>query len=84
MRVVLLGFIVYSVISLGEMQLQLIRENDELNERRLKTKRLELRNQQITDLLKNGSEADFIVRAARDRLGYVFADEEVFVDISGR
>lgn len=34
-------------------------------------------------LLNEGSHADIIEKAARERLGFVYSDEEVYVDISG-
>ncbi len=35
------------------------------------------------DLLSEGNESKIIEKAARERLGYVYADEQVFIDISG-
>jgi len=56
-------------------------------------KKLDDYNQQIAEtdrkineyknLLKEGNEAKIIEKAARDRLGYVFADEQVYIDVSG-
>ena len=34
------------------------------------------------ELLSEGNEAKIIEKAARERLGYVFEDEQVYVDIS--
>lgn len=38
---------------------------------------------EIRALLDEGSRSELIERAARERLGYVFADEEIYIDISG-
>lgn len=38
---------------------------------------------EIRALLDEGSQSELIERAARERLGYVFADEEIYIDISG-
>lgn len=35
------------------------------------------------ELLRDGNEAKIIEKAARDRLGYVFSDEQVYIDVSG-
>ena len=35
------------------------------------------------NLLENGNDADFIERAAREKLGYVYPDEHKYIDISG-
>lgn len=34
-------------------------------------------------ILANGTKEEIIEKAARERLGYVFADEQVYKDISG-
>ena len=36
-----------------------------------------------TKLLETGADADFIERAAREKLGYVYPDEHIYIDISG-
>jgi len=39
---------------------------------------------ELEKLLDNGSHAELIERAARERLGYVYSDEQIFIDISGK
>ncbi|MBQ8203433.1 MAG: septum formation initiator family protein [Clostridia bacterium] len=38
---------------------------------------------ELTALLEEGSQADIIEKAARERLGYVYSDEVIYIDISG-
>lgn len=38
---------------------------------------------ELSELLEEGSEADIIEKAARERLGYVYSDEVIYIDISG-
>ena len=38
---------------------------------------------QLKGLLEKGTDEEIIEEAARRRLGYVYSDEQVFVDISG-
>ena len=38
---------------------------------------------ELRAMLEDGSEAKIIEKAARERLGYVYPDEQVFIDISG-
>lgn len=40
-------------------------------------------NKQLRELLENGSQKELIERAAREKLGYVYAGEEIFENISG-
>ena len=37
----------------------------------------------MANMLENSTDEDFIERAAREKLGYVYADEHKFIDISG-
>ena len=38
---------------------------------------------ELRAMLEDGSEAKIIEKAARERLGYIYPDEQVFIDISG-
>ncbi len=83
LRLVLLVFAIYIVFSLGNLQIQLVQSKKELAAINATKEEKVLKVNQMLDLLENGEEADFIERAARERLGYAFADEQVFVDLSG-
>lgn len=84
LRLVLLGFSIYTIVSLGRLQIELVNSRKELEHQTAKEAEIKLRNQELLNLLNNGTERDFIERAARDRLGYVYADEQVFEDLSGK
>lgn len=38
---------------------------------------------ELRSILSDGSQTELIEKAARERLGYVYADEEVYIDVSG-
>lgn len=82
-RVLLLLVSVYLLYSLGDLQVQLINQRKEYNELNEQKKVMEQKISELERLLEDGTEADIIEKAARERLGYVYADEQVFVDISG-
>lgn len=42
-----------------------------------------LENEELSRLIEEGEEADYMERIAREKLGYVMPDERVFYDISG-
>ncbi|MBQ0110723.1 MAG: septum formation initiator family protein [Oscillospiraceae bacterium] len=55
------------------------------NDRTLSQKQEELQNtnahiEELQKMLDNGDEQEFIEKAARERLGYVYPDEQVFID----
>jgi cell division protein FtsB len=59
----------------------------ELNAEHTELKRIkaaeEANIEELRTLLESGSKEQMIEKAARERLGYVYADEEIYVDISG-
>lgn len=49
----------------------------------LEKQTLELEITELRQLLDSDSHAEIIEKAARERLGYVYSDEEIYIDISG-
>jgi len=83
LRVLVLGVSVYMITTLiglwnelGESRAQYGAYKDELKSK-------EQQVQELKTLLEDGSQAQIIEKAARERLGYVYSDEEIYVDISG-
>ena len=73
----------YFTISLASLWGEL---NDSLKElEELKQQQLLEENEikELTELLKDESNIPLIEKAARERLGFVYSNEQVFVDISG-
>lgn len=83
LRVVLLIFALWMIYYLGS----LIGDYNSLKKQHeaatLRRDELVLEVEQKANMLENGNDADFIERAAREKLGYVYADEHVYIDISG-
>lgn len=83
LRVVLLAFAVWMIYYLGSLAKDyssLQKQRDAAVARR---DELALEVQQKANMLENGNDEDFIERAAREKLGYVYADEHKYIDISG-
>lgn len=82
LRIAVFGLAVYMIISLSTLWGKLVSSQNTLN--KLNEIRLKKSNEiaAITALLE-GSEDDIIEKAARERLGYVYADEQVYRDKSG-
>ena len=83
LRIVLLGFAVYMVYGLHSTLLKLLDLRRQQQSLEREKALLSQHVKEYENLLANGKESDFIERAARDKLGYVFPDEIVFEDISG-
>ena len=71
--VALLVFTIYVVISL-------ILIGNDIKAKRQETVELQA---QIVDLIDNGADAEYIIKIAKEKLGLVYPDERVYVDISG-
>ncbi len=82
LKIVLLLFIVYSIISLTITQINLSQNRQKLAELESKQQELQLNNDQLKALLDEGSYEDLIERALREN-GYVRSDEKVYTDITG-
>lgn len=83
LRLALLIFSVYVLFSIGSLQMQLLENKKELNHlNRIKTEKMQKINE-LVGLLETGTESDFIEKAARERLGYIYSDETVYIDLSG-
>ncbi len=83
LRVLVLCVSVYLIYSLSSLWTELAdgkKKLDEYNEQIAETER---KIDEYKNLLAEGNEVKIIEKAARDRLGYVFADEQVFIDVSG-
>ncbi|MGN0172887.1 MAG: septum formation initiator family protein [Acutalibacteraceae bacterium] len=79
--ILLLAFyLVYSMISL---QTELVAERKVLSQAQEKISSYKVSNKELQDLLKNGSQQELVEKAARDKLGFVYANEEIYEDIKG-
>ncbi len=83
LRVMILGVCVYMIATLSGLWNTLNQSRKELDE--LKEQYAEEQNdiEELRAMLEDGSESKIIEKAARERLGYIYPDEQVFIDISG-
>ncbi len=82
-RLLVLGVSVYMIVTLAGLFNDF---NDKRSELNVKNQQLSVKQSEIEELKKlldDGSESQIIEKAARERLGYVYSDEQVFLDISG-
>ncbi len=83
LRILVLCVSCYLFYSLTDLCTELISKQKELNNYREQIKITDRQIAEYKELLAEGNEAKIIEKAARERLGYVYADEQVFIDISG-
>ena len=83
LRILLLSFAIYVSVTLIKLQINLINVKQELKERESYLKETTVKVEELTRLLEEGDEKELIEKAARERLGYVYPNEQVFIDPSG-
>ena len=82
-RILVLCVSVYLVFSLTTLWTDLTEGKRKLDEYNAQIADTEQKINEYKELLAEGNEEAIIEKAARDRLGYVFADEQVYIDVSG-
>ena len=82
-RLIVLFVASYMVITLIGLFRDFSEKQTRLNELKATLESEKLQIEEYKALLSEGSHSDIIEKAARERLGYVYSNEEVYVDISG-
>ncbi len=79
----ILGICVYMIATLAGLWQELGASRQKLRELEQEAQATANDIEELKSILADGSEAKVIEKAARERLGYVYPDEQVFIDISG-
>ncbi len=82
-RFIVLGVSVYMIAMLVGLGNELAKAQAELAEYENQRDSLELTIKEYKALLESDSHDAIIEKAARERLGFVYSDEEIYIDISG-
>lgn len=83
LRLALIGFLCYGVVSFFMLQMDLAQKDQELQEINQKIETQKQTNQELKTMLSEEHYSEYIARVAREKLGYVCPDERIFVDVSG-
>lgn len=84
LHLLIAAFILYGLISLVKLQFDVTAKKEELADLQEQCSSQQAQNQEIATIASDGSENDYIAKIARDQLNYVYPDERIYVDISGR
>lgn len=83
LRVMILGVCVYMIATLSGLWNTLNKNRKELENLKAQYSAEQNDIEELRAMLEEGSESKIIEKAARERLGYIYPDEQVFIDISG-
>ncbi len=75
-------FIIYLIVVSVNTVIKINETQEKINTAQSKYEQIVNANKDTENLLKNANENDIIERIARERLGYVFPDEKVYVDVN--
>ena len=83
LRIMILGVCAYMVFTFAGLWKTWNDITKQLNELKAQYSAEKNDIEELKALLEDGSETKIIEKAARERLGYVYPDEQIFIDISG-
>ena len=83
LKILILGVCVYMVITLTNLWAKLSESEKQLDSLKAEYNNYQNDIEELKVMLKGESNSQIIEKAARERLGYIYSDEQVFVDISG-
>lgn len=83
LRIFILFVCGYFAVTLGSLWGKLNDSVEELEDLRAQLAEEENEVEELREVLNADSNIPLIEKAARERLGYIYSDEQVFVDISG-
>ena len=83
LRLLIVVFCAYLLISFGTLVTTFMEARSNLAEKQTEIEETTLRIEEGLNRLENSTNEEIIEKAARERLGYVYPNEQVFVDISG-
>lgn len=83
LRILILGVCVYMIATLSGLWSTLNESQKELESLNAQYAAEQNDIDELRAMLEDGSQSKIIEKAARERLGYIYPDEQVFIDISG-
>ncbi|MEG1996456.1 MAG: septum formation initiator family protein [Oscillospiraceae bacterium] len=77
------AFVVYVVVSIVIMQMDISKRKEQLASVMQEQEEQSIVNEDLKNILNSGDEKEYIMRIAREKFGFVFPDERVFMDTTG-
>ncbi|WMJ23660.1 septum formation initiator family protein [Paludicola sp. MB14-C6] len=78
-----IAFSIYVVVSFIVIQSDISKRKDNLDAAKNELEQQQYLNKDIMNIINSGENSEYIMRIAREKLGFVFPNERVFIDISG-
>ena len=82
LRLAVLAAVVWAAVTITQLRLDIADAETKRSAVQLEIDRQKRENALVSELLNSSSDIDAIAEAARDELGYVSANEQIFYDVS--
>lgn len=83
LKLLILGVCVYMIATLANLCTTLNESMAKLNSLKAEYAATQNDIEELKAMLKDESNTKIIENAARERLGYIYSDEQIFIDVSG-
>ncbi len=83
-NVAIIALLCYVICSLIVLQLGIASYRSKLSELNAQKEEQSLLNEEMEALLEEGTDADYIIKMAREKLGLIFPEERVYFNASGQ
>ena len=83
LRVSVILFLLYVVISLVQIQGSIQKNREQLAALEQQNEEQRIANKELERILMSDSDEKYIERIAREKLGFAYPDERVLIDVSG-
>ena len=83
LKILILGVCVYMIATLANLWTTLNESKAEYNSLKAEYSATQNDIEELKAMLKDESNTKIIEKAARERLGYIYSDEQIFIDVSG-
>ena len=83
LKILILGVCVYMIATLANLWTTLNESKSRLDSLRKEYQTTQNDIEELKAMLKDELNTEIIEKAARERLGYIYSDEQIFIDISG-
>ena len=82
-KICLTAFTFYIVICLVDSQIDISKKRDELESINEKIAIQKVDNKKLERIINSEEDDEYIEKLARDKLGFAYPDEKIYIDISG-
>ena len=83
LKILILGVCVYMIATLANLWTTLNESKSRLDSLKKEYETTQNDIEELKAMLKDELNTQIIEKAARERLGYIYSDEQIFIDISG-